>query len=328
MKYCLFCREAFEDDINVCPYCSDELSDTLPGPDEEHEPHGGTFAGKDEPVDSADDENIPLVQVAIIESEAGLRAAVEVLKVHGIYFEIEETDRAKARAGIVARRAWRLLADADEAHRAFLNLVEEAPGLFPSEVRKQFAEPPDVDEAGRGALMGIIEILDSGDEHRGEELAAAIISGFAADDPEAVAAAKNALVTHGAVAPLLADIAGQSISAGGEGAERVLFNTLEILEAMGYVPALERIEPHYDSPVPQVRARAAYAAGRLGITDGVDALLPLLEDEDEDVRYEASEAVWRLTGLEFEFDPYASLEDEADNVKRITQAWARRSGSR
>jgi hypothetical protein len=72
-----------------------------------------------------------------------------------------------------------------------------------------------------------------------------------------------------------------------------------------------------------VRTRAAWAAGRLGNPEAVDRLLDLLEDEDEDVRYEASESIWRLTGFDFDFEPEAPVEKERENVEGLRRMWAR-----
>ncbi|MCD6405309.1 MAG: HEAT repeat domain-containing protein [Planctomycetes bacterium] len=139
-----------------------------------------------------------------------------------------------------------------------------------------------------------------------------------------MAAVKSILARRFAtVGPLLAQIAVESAASGGDGAERVLFHLMQVLEAVGYSEALGEIEVLYDSPVPQVRMRAAYAAGRLGAVEAVERLLDLLEDEEEDVRYEASESVWRLTGLDFEFEPSAPVEQEQENLARLRETWQR-----
>ena len=39
------------------------------------------------------------------------------------------------------------------------------------------------------------------------------------------------------------------------------------------------------------------------------------------MRYEAGESVWRLTGMDFEFDAYAPLEEQAGSIERIRAEW-------
>ncbi|MHC4713221.1 MAG: HEAT repeat domain-containing protein [Planctomycetota bacterium] len=165
---------------------------------------------------------------------------------------------------------------------------------------------------------------------RALELAKCVILVFSSEDGLSIAAAKALLAQRGvSVGPVLADIAVEAAANGGEGAEQVLFHSLQALEAVEFTGALAGFETLYDSPQPQVRMRAAYGAGRLGSIDAVDRLLGLLEDEDEDVRYEASEAIWRLTGFDFEFEPYAPVEEERDNIVTLRNLWeAGRSSAR
>jgi hypothetical protein len=328
MRYCLFCREAFPDDPAKCPYCDGELVDKLPDPDADQgdidREEGARERGERENDESG---GSPLVEVAVVDKEDDLRAAVEVFKQHGTGFEIEEVDRAQVK--MIGGRAWRLLVPGDEAEAAFFHLVEEAPGIFPREMREEFArERPPEEDKGAEAAAKIPAMLEAKTPAVNPvDLARAIVEGFASRNSPAVSHAKYALAVHGReVAPLLAGIVAEAISAGGEGAVSVLFNALEILETIGYGQAIESIEPLYASGTPQVRARAAYAAGRLGNPEAVDGLLDLLEDEDEEVRYEASESIWRLSGLDFEYDPYAPVDKEREHVQALRAEWSRHHG--
>ncbi|MHC4713222.1 MAG: hypothetical protein ACYTAN_08130 [Planctomycetota bacterium] len=86
MKYCLFCRESFEDEMLTCPYCGDDLLDELPDEDygeEAFAPHNGRPAPERE-----ESEGPPVIQAAIIAGREDLEAAVAVLKEVDIYFEI------------------------------------------------------------------------------------------------------------------------------------------------------------------------------------------------------------------------------------------------
>lgn len=322
MKYCLFCRDSFEDEVEACPYCGGELAGELPDDAE------GVGAREDESPSGAGLEEEHLLQVAIITSEEDLTAAVEVLRDENVYFEIDEVERTKARAGVIPGRAWRLLVEAEEAHEAFLSLVKRIPRAFPRPVGQAEGGQARENDRTEDVPSRVEEILDSADPGAASaELARAVVHVFCSDDAAAIARSMRALARRGGeVGGLLARIAVESARSGGEGAERVLFHSMKVLEAIGHDEALPEIEALYSSPVPQVRSRASYAAGRLGNPEAVDALLDL-EDEDEDVRYEASEAVWRLTGLDFEFEPYAPLEEERENVHRLRETW-RQAGTK
>jgi len=326
MKYCLFCRESFEDEMQTCPYCGDELLDELPDEDyadDAYAWHGGRAAEKE-----PEREGPPVVQVAIITSQGDLEAAVDVLKEEEIYFEIEDADRSAAAAGIIPTRAWRLLVDQEEAHDAFVLLVCAIPQAFPRPVADRFAEQSDEGEGARNETAAraaeAIEEIFSRPEGTidGAVLARHVIEVFSSENPVAITRTKLRLARAGdAAAALLAGIAVEAAAAGGEGAEGVLFHTMQVLEATGYAGALEKVESLYDSPVAQVRTRAAYAAGRLGDPAAVDRLLDLLEDENEDVRYEASESIWRLTGFDFDFEPEAAAEEQQENIRRLREMW-------
>ncbi len=326
MRYCLFCREAFENDVIACPYCGDTLVDRLsePGGEEAAE------AGGVEPVGEARSTEGPLIQVAIVTGEADLRAAVEVFKEANAYFEIEEVDRAEAQAGIVGGRAWRLLVPADEANAAFMRLVALAPQIFPPAVREHFEEEEETDERAEACAETVDRLVDALEAEEGEagaDFAKTVIEALSCDDADELARAKYALASHAAeVAPLLGEIAAEAAATGGEGAEKVLYNAADVLDASGYTGALASVEALYESPVPQVRSRAAWAAGRLGGDEAVDGLIGLLGDPDEDVRYEASESIWRLTGLDFEFDSDADPAEQAENVEAIRRLWLRSRG--
>jgi len=321
MRYCLFCREAFADDPAKCPYCDGELVDRLPEPDEDD-------ADRDADEDSLkhgegqteEGEGEPLVEVAVVDKEEDLRAAVDVFKEHGMNFEIEEVNPDEIK--VISGREWRLLVPADEAESAFVRLVHQAPFIFPRHMREHFKSAPVADEGevppAAETAAKIPAMLEEKPPVSSIDLTRAIAEGLALRGSRSVVRAKLALAMHGVqVAPLLAGIVAEAISAGGEGAEALIFNSLEVLEAIGYDDAIEKIEPLYDSPTPQVRSRAAYAAGRLGDPGSVGGLLDLLADEDEDVRYEASEAIWRLTGLDFEYDPYKPIEEERRHVEDL-----------
>jgi len=329
MKYCLFCRDSFEDDVKTCPYCGGELTDRLPEPDDDGPDDAGDLEAPprdiaDEPEPDASFQG-PLVPVVIVNSEDDLRAAVDVLKEHGIYFEIDQADPLQKVYGLTTGRTWRLLVREDEGPDAFLKLVKALPGLFPREIVQNMEEDSQESDESSLAAARVVEIIQSPSaEKAGGELARAIMTAFAGDDSDGIARAKFYLARKGAaVVPLLREIAAQAAENGGDGSERVLFNSLEILEALGDRTTLERLEPLYASAAPQVRSRAAYAAGRLGAAEAVDGLLELLTDEDEDVRYEASESIWRLTGLDFDFDPYLPVGEQLQQISALRDAWAK-----
>lgn len=306
--------------MKTCPYCGDKLADELPEEDDE--------ALQEDAADEPGDAGMQgqLVPVVIVKNEDDLRAAAAVLTEYGIDFEIDEADGSWRRiVGVAAgRTAWRLLVKADEGPEAFLRLVKALPGLFPQEVtrvleREREAHP---DEAMRAAGR-IVEILESQElQTMRPELATNIVAAFAGEDSAGIARAQYELARRGAEpGELLAEIAAQAVADGGDGAERVLYNVLEVLEALDDTGALGKIEALFECPTSQVRARAAYAAGRLGAPAAVDRLLELLADGDEEVRYEASEAIWRLTGLDFDFDPYLAVEKEKEHVDALRAAW-------
>jgi hypothetical protein len=331
MKYCLFCRDSFPDDASVCPRCGGELSPAPPDPDDapderddELDDDSPEIPGEPAAVDP--DFQGPLVPVAFIKAEEDLRAAVAVLTEHGIYFEIDEAESTPRIVGLSALgRGWRLLVREEEGPDAFLRLVKAMPHIFPDEIAAEAAEADEHEAEYSLAADVVVDLLHAPvREVSGDVLAKAIITAFSGDDSESVARAKYALARRGEeVAPLLSEIAAQAAAQGGEGAEAVLYNVLEILEALGDTATLPKLEALYSSAHPQVRARAAYAAGRLGAPEAVDALLALLSDADEDTRYEASEAIWRLTGIESDFDPYHAPAEEYANVQSIRDAWAR-----
>lgn len=330
MKYCLFCREAFEDETKACPYCGDALADELPTEEGERadDARADGAGGAGEPddeykgIDTGERLGERLVPVAIVKNEADLREVVAALSEYGTYFEIEEADVTKRLFGLVPGRTWRVMVRDEDGPETFLRLVKAVPQVYPAEVTERIAE--EEEEVERHVANGrIVEIMESSEpEASGAELAGAIVEGFASDDAAGIARAKYALARHGRlVAGLLGDIAAASVAQGGEGAERVLFNALEVLEAVGDESTLARIEPHFASPQPRVRARAAYAAGRLGVPAAVDKLIHMLADEDEEVRFEASSAVWRLTGMDFDYDPYGPEDERARDARIMRDTW-------
>lgn len=326
MKYCLFCRESYEDEMQTCPYCGDDLLDELPEEGDAAEAyayHGGHSADQEQ----ESEEGQPVIQAAIITSQDDLEAAVDVLTQGGIYFEIEDADRMSANAGIIPARAWRLLVEQDQAHDAFVRLVSAIPQAFPRVVAEEVGEDGQErrDESAAAAVESIENILN-GSETMSDEtaLAGGVIAVFSCEDPVAIARTKLLLARRGeSSAEMLSRIAIEAAGAGGEGAESVLFHTMQVLEALSHDSALTGMEQLYKSPVAQVRTRSAWAAGRLGNPEAVDRLLDLLEDEDEDVRYEASESIWRLTGFDFDFEPEAPVEKERENVEGLRRMWAR-----
>ena len=335
MKYCLFCRESFEDEMLTCPYCSDELADELPdeGCVEQPSALAPDAASEATPEEAA----VPpeVLMVAVLGTEEDLKAAVDVLKELDIYFEIESIDGFSGITGMRTAAAWRLLVEADNAREAFLALVDKIPHAFPRSVVEwadadresgkgpQTADPPS-DPAGQLRRILAEPLSDLA----ALEVAKLLIEAFSGPDAEAIAMLKGELARKAPrAAPVIAEVAAEAISMGGEGAERVLFHCMQVLEAVGFDQALSRVEPHYASGVAQVRTRAAYAAGRLGNTDAVDALLDLLEDPDEDVRYEASESIWRLTGFDFDFEPHAQVPEEAAKLAALREMWAERRTS-
>lgn len=326
MKYCLFCRESYEDAMQTCPYCGDELLDELPDEgygDEAYAYHGG----RPDDQEQGAEEGPPVVQVAIITSQEDLEAAVEVLKAGGIYFEIEDADRMSANAGIIPSRAWRLMVEQDQTHDAFLRLVSAIPQAFPRAVAEEVGEDGEEprDESAAEAVESIEDILNGSKKTADEAaLAGSVITVFSCEDPVAIARTKLLLARgRESSAGTLSRIAIEAAGAGGEGAESVLFHVMQVLEALGHDSALAGMEQLYESSVAQVRTRAAWAAGRLGNPEAVDRLLDLLEDEDRDVRYEASESIWRLTGFDFDFEPEAPLEEEREKVEGLRRMWAR-----
>ncbi len=330
MKYCLFCRESFEDEMWTCPYCGDELLDDLPeegDADESYASHG-EGARQEEP----EEEGVPpVVQVAIVTSQEDLEAAVAVLKETNIYFEIEDADRRSAEAGIIPARAWRLLVAEEAAHDAFLRLISAIPRAFPREVAEKADQGNDEeDETVAEASVLIEDILSSpGDQMDEVALARQVIAVFSSEAAVIIARAKIMLSRAGEdVAEMLVRIAAEAAATGGERAESVLFHSMQVLEAMG-VPrgAREAMERLYDSPVEQVRSRAAYGAGRLGDPAAVERLLDMLEDRSEQVRYEASESIWRLTGFDFDFEPSAPVEEERENIMKLREMWKGARGS-
>lgn len=332
MKYCLFCRESFEDEMSACPYCGDELADELP--------EEGCVEGPSAPARDAACETIPgeeaaevpeVLMVAAIGAEEDLKEAVDVLKELDIYFEIEPIDDFSGITGMRSTAAWRLLVEVDSAHEAFLVLVEKIPHAFPRSIVEWAAADAHSGEGSQAAgtasdPAGQLRLIlaEPLNDLAALEVAKLLIEVFSGPDAEAIARLKAELAREAAnAAPVTAEVSAEAISLGGEGAERVLFHCMQVLEAVGFDQALSRIEPHYASDVAQVRTRAAYAAGRLGNMDAVDALLDLLEDPDEDVRYEASESIWRLTGFDFEFEPHAQVAEEAARLAALREMWAR-----
>ncbi len=335
MKYCLFCRESFEDEMLTCPYCSDALADELPDEGYVDEPSAPAHDAASEATPEEAAVAPEVLMVAVLGAEEDLKAAVDVLKELDIYFEIESIDDFSVITGMRSTAAWRLLVEADNAREAFLALVEKIPHAFPRSVVEwaaadresgkgpQTADPPR-DPAGqlRRILAEPLNDLEA------LEVAKLLIEAFSGPDAETIARLKGELAREAvSAAPVTAEVAAEAISLGGEGAERVLFHCMQVLEAVGFDQALSRVEPHYASEVAQVRTRAAYAAGRLGNTDAVDALLDLLGDPDEDVRYEASESIWRLTGFDFEYEPHAQVAEEAANLAMLREMWAQRRAS-
>lgn len=315
VKYCMFCREAFEDEMRTCPYCEGELMTELPDEGEAEEKVS-------EPEDPMQGKLVPVV---IVGNEEDLRAASGVLAEFGISFEIDDADVLRKTFPVfMGKPAWRILVQPDEGPDAFLKLAKALPQLFPPEVREALER--EREEHPDEARLAALRIQDAAkgpvQEMMTSTLAKDVITVFAGEDENGIAVAQGALARRGReVAGLLSEIAVQSVAEGGEGAERVLYNALEVLEALGYSKTLDRIEPLLESQTPQVRARAAYATGRLGEPSAVDSLLALLSDADEEVRYEASEAVWRLTGMDFEFDPYRKIDDEHEHVEAIRRQW-------
>jgi hypothetical protein len=377
MRFCLFCRDSFDDDPDRCPTCGGQLVDTVPDDTDEPpapRPHDPTV---DESFQGA------LVPLVLVRTEDDLRAAVAVLSEFGIYFEIDSNPDALSRLyPVVPSRAWQILVRDSDGPEAFLRLVKALPSIFPAEVAEAVRADSASDDPASLAAERVVELLspeadqssdvgarravpavsssdssipvdanqpsdvgarravpdasssdssippeadhssDVGARRAVPGLVESIILAFSSDDPDSVAVAKSALAKKGApIAPLLTQIAATAVAEGGEGAERVLFHTLEVLEALGDDALLPKLAPLLSAAASAVRARAAYAAGRLGAPLAVDLLLPLLEDHDEDVRYEANEAIWRLSGLDFDFDPYQSIETQQPNIAALKDAW-------
>ncbi len=325
MKYCLFCRDSFADDPEVCPLCGGELSDSVPEDsstdDDSTERQYSEYdepAGGHDPDDPMQGELVPVVMVG---SEEDLRAAVEVLSGHGIDFEIVEGDRTRQLFGLVPGRSWRILVAPDKGPDAFLKLVKALPRIFPREVTERLKD----ELADQNALQAADAVAAALATPSADStaLVSGVITAFAGEDADAIAKVRYVLAKAGArVAPLLSQIAIESVREGGTGAEQVLFNILSVLEAIEDSTALEGLLGYFTNDVAQVRARAAYAAGRLGDPQAVDALLDLFDDEDEEVRYEASEAVWRLTGIDFDFDPYLPPAEQKAAAQAVRDAWS------
>jgi HEAT repeat protein len=76
--------------------------------------------------------------------------------------------------------------------------------------------------------------------------------------------------------------------------EEVLLYLLWALGQKAYRPARPDIETYLASPKEDLKKMAAYVLGALGETESVTALLPLVDDESRDVRWNAALALARL----------------------------------
>ena len=59
---------------------------------------------------------------------------------------------------------------------------------------------------------------------------------------------------------------------------------------------------------------------RLGSGEAIPGLVELLSDVDVDVRAEAADALWEMTGESFDFAPTAALEAREEAIRRW-EAW-------
>jgi HEAT repeat protein len=72
---------------------------------------------------------------------------------------------------------------------------------------------------------------------------------------------------------------------------------------------------------PEVRASAVSALGRLYDYNNMASLLKAMDDEDRRVRVRAHQAVTRIFGRRYEFNPDAPTDKRQDVIKIIEQHW-------
>jgi hypothetical protein len=88
-----------------------------------------------------------------------------------------------------------------------------------------------------------------------------------------------------------------------------------LAKVRGYRPD-ETFSPFLEDEDPTVRALAALVVGRTGSKTCVPLLVPLLEDADVEVREEAIEALYTLTGDDLGFEAEAPEDERAAAVAR------------
>lgn len=109
--------------------------------------------------------------------------------------------------------------------------------------------------------------------------------------PEVKAAAVEALSSTGnyAVAGTIADLAARAPAEA-----EILPRYLRALGEIGHPVGARAVAAHFGSPIAEVRAAAAEAAGRIGMIDAAGRLESMLADEAWPVRFQAGRALVRL----------------------------------
>lgn len=105
-----------------------------------------------------------------------------------------------------------------------------------------------------------------------------------------------------------------------------LVHTVFEASSPGVVKMIEDLVELAWDPSPSVRRIFCLAAGQLSAEPLLPPLVSLLADPDEEVRYEASGALYGLVHLEFGFDSEASAEERALAVARWNEWLAARYG--
>ncbi len=304
MRVCPICRCEYEAHVARCPDCDVELREV---------------ADTRELAPAASQEILSFP----VSSRADAELAHKLLLQRGVPCEIEEVDARKEGLSLFRSVTFLLKIEAAHAGPALDILLSELPGIFPRELLSHVragVEPPgtsdrELEEVSRASIEELVE--------GGSRTLFVVVKALLRGDEALVRKAELALVQMGEpAARLLTNLVCDACRLNDRVTLGKLRSSLSRLADLGTAETIAGLTKDRN---PVVRANALRVLGRLGNKSVIPYLVRALGDEQEKVREEANESLWRLTGRSFGFDPRASLEERRAAQGRW-QEWALEQG--
>jgi len=304
MRVCPVCQCEYEAHVRRCPDCDAELRQV---------------SDLEELAPAASQELLSLP----VSSRSDAELAHKLLLQQGVPCEIERVDARKEGLSLFRSVTFLLRIESAYAGRALGLLLSELPGIFPRELasylQAEAARPGASDQELEAVRRTSIEELVEGGSRSLFVLVKALLRG----DEMLVRKAELALVQIGEpAARLLTNLVCDACRLD----DRVTLGKLRsCLARLADPGTVERIAGLTKDRDPIIRANALRVLGRLANRAAIPYLVQGLGDEQEKVREEANESLWRLTGRSFGFDARAPLEERRAAQGRW-QEWAVEQG--